>query len=379
MEEKTKKTAAAKASTKKAAEVSPTDKKATTKKAKDASAEKTAATAKAAPKAKAPAKAAAAKAKVAEAPVAEKPASKKAAAAKTKVAAAPVAEKPASKKAAAAKTKVADATVAEKPASKKAAAPKTKVADATVAEKPASKKAATKTVKAAKEAAPAVEAATTEESTKKVRTKPRRRELKRLGLLQPKENKKQKIFDEAQRARLGGKDTSAKKSKLSPAEIRLQAKAKSTEQKPASPAEDKAKPRDHKAEDRSEPKAKGKDSKAKAKLMPEEFGGFQKQISPKAERKNERRKERMEKAEREIDQSHGLFEEPIRLNRFVALSGICSRRDADALISDGKVKVNGKVVREMGYKVKPGQDKVVYKDHELRIKVFVYLLMNKPK
>jgi 23S rRNA pseudouridine2605 synthase len=398
VEEKTKKTAAAKTSTKKVAEVSPKEKTIAAKTVKAAATKKPVPATKAAPKAKAASKsksaevpiaaakpaakkAAASKAKSADAPVAaEKPAAKKAPASKSKSAEATVvAEKPAAKKAAASKAKSAEAPiVAAKPAAKKAAASKANPAEAPIAaEKPASKKATSKS-KASKVEAPASESAqaAAEDSAKKVRTKPRRRELKRLGLLQPKENKKQKRYDDAQKAKLEGKDASPK-AKGKTTEIKLESKEKPVTSKSNSAAGGKPKARDHKAEERVETKSKA--GKGKPKLMPEEFGGFQKQISPKAERKNERRKERQEKAEREMDQSHGLFEEPIRLNRFVALSGICSRRDADGLISDGKVKVNGKVVKEMGHKVQPGKDVVVYKDHELRIKVFVYLLMNKPK
>jgi 23S rRNA pseudouridine2605 synthase len=68
----------------------------------------------------------------------------------------------------------------------------------------------------------------------------------------------------------------------------------------------------------------------------------------------------------------------IRLNRYIANSGICSRRDADELISQGLVEVNGKVVTEMGYKVNPG-DVVRYDGGTLKREQSVYLLLNKPK
>lgn len=67
-----------------------------------------------------------------------------------------------------------------------------------------------------------------------------------------------------------------------------------------------------------------------------------------------------------------------RLNRYIAHAGVCSRREADTLIAEGKIKVNGKVITEMGFKVKPG-DKVVYKGKPLREEKFVYVLLNKPK
>jgi len=70
---------------------------------------------------------------------------------------------------------------------------------------------------------------------------------------------------------------------------------------------------------------------------------------------------------------------PIRLNRFISHAGVCSRRQADELIREGKVKVNGKVVKELGIKVNPQKDNVVYNNKALKLSNFVYLLMNKPK
>ena len=68
----------------------------------------------------------------------------------------------------------------------------------------------------------------------------------------------------------------------------------------------------------------------------------------------------------------------IRLNRYIANSGICSRRDADKLIEAGAVKVNGVVVTKLGTKVKPG-DKVQYGDQTIKTEKNVYILLNKPK
>lgn len=68
----------------------------------------------------------------------------------------------------------------------------------------------------------------------------------------------------------------------------------------------------------------------------------------------------------------------IRLNRFIANAGICSRREADNLISAGQVKVNGKVVSEMGYKVKK-TDTVEYKGKKLKSETHQYVLLNKPR
>ncbi len=68
----------------------------------------------------------------------------------------------------------------------------------------------------------------------------------------------------------------------------------------------------------------------------------------------------------------------IRLNRYVANSGICSRRDADIYIRSGNVKVNGEVITEMGFKVKPG-DVVNFDGTEITPGKKEYYLLNKPK
>jgi 23S rRNA pseudouridine2605 synthase len=67
----------------------------------------------------------------------------------------------------------------------------------------------------------------------------------------------------------------------------------------------------------------------------------------------------------------------LRLNRFIANAGICSRRDADMLIAEGKIKVNGTVVTEMGYKVQLS-DKVQYQGKDLHPETMQYVLLNKP-
>ena len=68
----------------------------------------------------------------------------------------------------------------------------------------------------------------------------------------------------------------------------------------------------------------------------------------------------------------------IRLNKFLANAGICSRREADVLIQTGVVEVNGKIITEMGFKV-ADTDKIVCGGETLRHEKKVYLLMNKPK
>ncbi|PRZ20378.1 pseudouridine synthase [Flavobacterium granuli] len=68
----------------------------------------------------------------------------------------------------------------------------------------------------------------------------------------------------------------------------------------------------------------------------------------------------------------------IRLNKYIANSGACSRRDADIYIQSGNVKVNGIPVTEMGYMVKPG-DTVNFDGATLTPEKKVYILLNKPK
>ena len=68
----------------------------------------------------------------------------------------------------------------------------------------------------------------------------------------------------------------------------------------------------------------------------------------------------------------------VRLNRFVAQSGICSRREADELITAGLVSVNGVIVTELGTKVMPG-DEVKFNGEKIQGEHKVYLILNKPK
>ncbi|MFO7977913.1 MAG: pseudouridine synthase [Bacteroidales bacterium] len=69
---------------------------------------------------------------------------------------------------------------------------------------------------------------------------------------------------------------------------------------------------------------------------------------------------------------------PVRLNKYIAHAGICSRREADTLIETGAISINGVIVTELGTKVKPG-DIVRYGDTRLVNERKVYILLNKPK
>lgn len=73
-----------------------------------------------------------------------------------------------------------------------------------------------------------------------------------------------------------------------------------------------------------------------------------------------------------------VIKEDVRLNKYIANAGICSRREADKLIAEGAISVNGKVVQELGFRVK-SNDKVSYKGQQLNPEKKQYILLNKPK
>jgi len=84
---------------------------------------------------------------------------------------------------------------------------------------------------------------------------------------------------------------------------------------------------------------------------------------------NDRRKRSSKKVQ--------VSEELIRLNRYIANSGVCSRRDADRLIAGGEISVNGKVVTDLGTKVS-ARASVRYKGKLLNPEKKIYILLNKP-
>jgi 23S rRNA pseudouridine2605 synthase len=84
-------------------------------------------------------------------------------------------------------------------------------------------------------------------------------------------------------------------------------------------------------------------------------------------------KKRIEYKEQNYDPN-----EPIRLNKYLANAGVCSRREADEFIQAGVVKVNGEVVTELGTKVMR-TDTVHFHDNPVTLEKKVYVLLNKPK
>lgn len=70
----------------------------------------------------------------------------------------------------------------------------------------------------------------------------------------------------------------------------------------------------------------------------------------------------------------------IRINRYLSMCGLASRRKADWLIQNGKVEVNGRIITELGTKIDPTLDKVYVDGNQVtRVYDFLYLVMNKPK
>jgi len=85
------------------------------------------------------------------------------------------------------------------------------------------------------------------------------------------------------------------------------------------------------------------------------------------------RKKQLEYQKNNID-----YSKPIRLNKFLANAGVCSRREADEFIRSGIISVNGEVVTQLGTKIMM-TDTVMFKDQPVQSERKVYLLLNKPK
>jgi len=102
-------------------------------------------------------------------------------------------------------------------------------------------------------------------------------------------------------------------------------------------------------------------------------------VSDKHSSKDSRRKKPPKKAgtSNSVNQNYSKTDE-IRLNKFIAHAGLCSRREADIYIAAGKVTVNGKMITEMGFKVR-AKDSVVVNGQKILLEPFVYLLLNKPR
>lgn len=92
-------------------------------------------------------------------------------------------------------------------------------------------------------------------------------------------------------------------------------------------------------------------------------------------RQADRYRERVKKGAVKVKEKKA---EPVRLNKYIAASGVCSRREADEIIRRGLIFVNGKQVTDLGTRVNAG-DEVRYKSKKLNAEKKVYILLNKPK
>lgn len=100
-------------------------------------------------------------------------------------------------------------------------------------------------------------------------------------------------------------------------------------------------------------------------------------MSKKRVNKSSKKAKKTGKSPNRVDQNYSQNEK-IRINKFIAHAGLCSRREADEYIANGQVKVNGKVVKEHGTKVRR-QDIIEVDGQRIQLEPFVYLLLNKPK
>lgn len=114
-------------------------------------------------------------------------------------------------------------------------------------------------------------------------------------------------------------------------------------------------------------------NKKSSKSLPADRQGRHKTTSrtPYSNTKHQGKKQKSEKSKSEEA-------ETMRLNKYIAHAGICSRREADVFIKAGSVSVNGKVITEMGYQVKK-DDVVRFEEQPIHPEALRYVLLNKPK
>ena len=128
------------------------------------------------------------------------------------------------------------------------------------------------------------------------------------------------------------------------------------------------------SKDRGEKKSFDKDSSDKPKRAVEKDPGEKRYERKQRFYKKDFTKKKEKAPEKPTYADQGLT----RLNKYIANAGICSRREADDLIKSGCVNVNGKIITELGFKVKVG-DVVNCSGSQIKTEKPVYLLLNKPK
>lgn len=111
------------------------------------------------------------------------------------------------------------------------------------------------------------------------------------------------------------------------------------------------------------------------------YNSDESQGNRKMRKRIQRRKPGKPVARKKITQRKKTLEEKegtVRLNKFIANCGVCSRREADKLIENGEIKVNGEVLTSLGSRVGPN-DTVEHNGKPLQVSKKVYILLNKPK
>jgi len=112
----------------------------------------------------------------------------------------------------------------------------------------------------------------------------------------------------------------------------------------------------------------------------EAYQNLERKLDAKVESEERRRKARELHAQQQAAEfPDSAKPETIRLNRAISQAGVCGRREADEMIKNGLVQVNGAVVKEMGTKVKPDRDIIKVNGKRIQSQQLVYLLLNKPK
>ena len=144
-------------------------------------------------------------------------------------------------------------------------------------------------------------------------------------------------------------------------------KSPKREASPFSKGSNKETPRGAKKDFKKDPKAETVKSAKTDDVKPKE-------VSARDKRKYIDFKDKVKKG----DPLPSFNEDEVRLNKYLANAGICSRREADVLIETGVVTINGQVVTELGYKIKPG-DAVQYDGETINAEKKRYVLLNKPK
>jgi len=121
---------------------------------------------------------------------------------------------------------------------------------------------------------------------------------------------------------------------------------------------------------------RGPGSKAGGKSAPTRGGGPK--VGPRAPVRRSKRREQGLVVTSTVAPGSGVKDGKVRLNHFLAMCGVCSRRAADGLIAGGRVEVNGEHVRELGIRIDPEQDEVLFDGERIRPERPTYVLFNKP-